>query len=145
MKKKPDNKPLDDKSLQELLSMYISASEPDIHNTPEQERILDKIRNRKIPVKRIVKEGHSGKEHIHTIDELNLNRKMQQGLSIIQHEYESLKTDMSRGIDIIHQVESWLKHIDHRLTALNFHFDWLEDINNTKDNRDDTETDSTPK
>ena len=130
-----------DKQLQALLQEYLDAP-----TNREQEAVLDQIRRREVPVRRVVRQGHSGKEHIHTIDELNLNRKMQQGLSIIQHEYESLKQDMHRGIDIIHSIESWLKHIDHRLTALNFHFDWLEDIsnNNDKDSNNGTKTDSTP-
>ena len=138
--KQPDNQPLNDRQLQALLQEYLDAP-----TKTEQEAVLDQIRRREVPVRRVIRAGHSGKNHIHTIDEMNLNRKMQQGLSIIQHEYESLKQDMNRGIGIIHQMEHWLKHIDQRLTALNFHFDWLEDINNEKDNRDDTETDSTPK
>ena len=147
MKQDKDNDQYYDKSLQELLQSYLEAADTSSKNTPEQEKILQMIRDRDIPVRKVTRSGSSNKEHINTNNELNLNKKMEQGLSVIQYEYEALKDDMERGVEIIRAIELWMTSIDRRLRALNYHFSWLEDIsnNNNKEDFNGTKNNSTRK
>ncbi len=147
MKKDKDEKPHYDKSLQQLLQSYLDAADTSSKNTPEQEKILQMIRDRDIPVRKVTRSGSSKTEHINTNNELDLNKKMQQGLSVIQYEYEALKDDMERGVDIIRSIDSWMISIDRRIRSLHYHFSWLEDISNIndKDNDNGTQIDGTRK
>ena len=143
MQKKPKAYKMD-AQLQRLVESYCQTqSQDDADNILQELKTRDKMERSISPalsadLDKLIKEYEDMNSKTTQTNNLNVkpNELLQQGFNIIQHEYEQLKKDMSRGLQIIHMLEMWLVNIDQRIHSLNYHFKWLEGPSNYNKGRD---------
>jgi hypothetical protein len=134
MQKKPKAYKMD-AQLQRLVESYCQTQSQD-----DADSILQELRTRdrmqrgvsSAELDKLIKEYEQMDSHPRSTNTLNVkpNLLLEQGFNIIANEYEQLKRDMGRGLQIIHMIEMWLANIDGRVHSLNHHFSWLEQNKN---------------